>query len=65
MALVLRLRKDEPIAVRGAAMTALLVRGRSSPLRHGDGRDLHYAIRAAHVALAAPDRGTHDLAAAA
>ena len=41
LALVLRLRDDEPIAVRGAAMTALLVRRPSSPLRHGDGRGLH------------------------
>jgi hypothetical protein len=65
LALVLRLRDDEPIAVRGAAMTALLVRGPSSPLRYGDGRGLQYAVRAAHVAVAASDRGTHDLAAAA
>jgi hypothetical protein len=65
LALVVRLRDDEPIAVRGAAMTALLVRGPSSPLRYGDGRGLHYAIRAAQVALGAPDQGAHDLAAAA
>lgn len=65
MALVLRLREDEPIAVRGTAMTALLVHGPSSPLRYGDGRGLHYAIRAAHVALGAPDRGAYDRAAAA
>jgi hypothetical protein len=65
LALVLRLREAEPIAVRGAAMTARLVGGPSSPLRYGDGRGLHYAIRAAQVALGAPDRGTHDLAAAA
>jgi hypothetical protein len=65
LALVLRLRDDEPIAVRGAAMTALLVDRRSSPLRHGDGRDLQLAIRAAHVALDERDRGAHNLAAAA
>jgi len=65
LALVLRLREDEPVAVRGAAMVALLVDRRSSPLRHGDGRDLHLAIRAAHVALEVRDRGAHDMAAAA
>jgi hypothetical protein len=65
LALALRLRDAEPIAVRGAAMTALLVRGPSSPLRYGDGRGLHYAIRAAQVALGARDRGAHGLAAAA
>jgi hypothetical protein len=65
MALVLRLREDEPIAVRGAAMVALLVVRRSSPLRHGDGHDLQHALRTAHVALDVPDRRAHDLAAAA
>lgn len=65
MALVLRLRNDEPVAVRGGALAALLVDRRSSPLRHDEGRDLQYAIRAAHVALDAPDRDAHDLAAAA
>ena len=65
LALVVRLREEEPIAVRGAAMTSLLVDRRISPLRHGEGRELHLAIRAAHVALDAPDRGAHDLAAAA
>ena len=65
MALVLRLRDDEPIAVRGAAMTALLVDRRSSPLRNDDGRDLQYAIRAARVALDAPGGEARDLAAAA
>lgn len=65
MALVLRLRNNEPIAVRGAALAALLVDRGSSPLRQDEGRNLQYAIRAAHVALDAPDRDAHDLAAAA
>lgn len=65
LALVLRLREDDPIEVRGAALTALLVDHRSGPLRHGEGRDLHDAIHAAHVALDAADRGAHDLEAAA
>lgn len=65
MALVLRLRDDEPIAVRGAAMAALLVDRGSSPLRHDEGRDLQYAIRAARVALDEPHGKSFDLAAAA
>ncbi len=65
LALVLRLRDDEPIAVRGAAMVALLVDRRSSPLRHGDGRDLQLAVRAARVGLDVADRGADELAAAA
>jgi hypothetical protein len=65
MALVLRLRGDEPIAVRGAAMAALQVNRGSSPLRRDDGRDLRYAIQAAHVALDQPHGESFDLAAAA
>lgn len=65
LALVLRLREDGPIEVRGAALTALLVDRRLSPLHHGEGRDLPEAVHAAHVALDVPDRGAYDLAAAA
>jgi hypothetical protein len=64
-ALVLRLRDDQPIGVRGAAMTARLVNDGASPLRGDDGQALQYAIRAARVALDATDRRTQDLAAAA
>jgi hypothetical protein len=64
-ALALRLRDDEPIAVSGAAMTALLVHGRSSPLRHGDGHDLYRAVQAARVNLDAPEQDARELAAAA
>ena len=63
MALVLRLRDGEPITARGAAMTALLVDRKTSPLRRGEGRDLQYAIRAARVALDGPDGDVSDLAA--
>jgi hypothetical protein len=65
LALVLRLREDGPIEMRGAALTALLVDHRSSPLRHGDGRDLHDATHGAHVALDVADRGAYDLTVAA
>ena len=65
MALVLRLRGDEPIPIRGAAMAALLVDRGSSPLRHDEGRDLQYAIWAAREALDDPGRDEYDLAAAA
>lgn len=60
---MLRLRDREPIAARGAATTAILVDGKTSALRRGDGRNLQYAIRAARVALDGPDGYTSDLAA--
>lgn len=63
MALVLRLRDGEPITARGAAMTALLVDRKASPLRRGAGRNLRNAIRAARVALEEPDGYVSDLAA--
>ena len=63
IALALRLRDDEPIAVRGAAMTALLVERASSPLRHDDGHELHHAVRVARVNLEGQD--ARELAAAA
>lgn len=65
VALAVRLRGREPITVRGAAMTALLVNDSASPLRRGDGHDLLYAVRAALVALDIPDRDAQDLAEAA
>ena len=61
MALVLRLRDGEPITARGAAMTALLVDRKTSPLRRGGGRNLQDAIRAARVALDGPDGYVSDL----
>jgi hypothetical protein len=65
IALALRLRDDEPIAVPGAAMTALLVDRASSPLRRDDGHDLRPAVRAAGVNLDAPEQNAPELAAAA
>ena len=65
MALALRLRDDEPVAVRGAAMAALLVERGSSPLRQDEVRYLKYTIRAARVALDDPHKESFDLAAAA
>lgn len=65
IALVGRLRNDQPVSVRGAAMAARLLSDRTGPLyRHG-GQDLRHAIRAARVALDATDQAMHDTAAAA
>jgi hypothetical protein len=65
IALARRLQDDEPITVRGAAMTALIADRASSPVRRDDGRELHHAVRAARVNLDAPDQDTRELAAAA
>ena len=51
LALALRLRDDQPVSVRGAAMAAWLAGDRSSPLhRHARG-SLHEAVTAAVAAL--------------
>jgi hypothetical protein len=63
--LVLRLRDDRPVDVRGAAMTARLVSDRAGPLRRPGDVDLQDAIRAAHTALNTPAQTTHELATAA
>ena len=65
MALILRLRDDQPISVRGAAMTARLLSDGASPLHSDSGQDLQRAIRAARVALDATGAATQDLATAA
>ncbi|MGH8572905.1 MAG: hypothetical protein ACREX8_10060 [Gammaproteobacteria bacterium] len=65
LALVGRLRDDEPIDVRGAAMTARLVDDAASPLHRDGGQNLQHAIRAARVALDATGPTTQDLATAA
>jgi hypothetical protein len=49
--LVLRLRDERPIQVQGAAMTALLLSGRGSPLRGDSAEELRGALRTAHAAL--------------
>jgi hypothetical protein len=64
-ALVGRLRDDEPIDVRGAAMTARLLDDRSSPL-HGDSAPaLQDVLRDALAALSPRAEADRDLAAAA
>jgi hypothetical protein len=65
MAVVLRLRDDQPISVRGAAMTARLLSDGASPLHRDSGQDLQQAIRAARFALDATGAATQDLATAA
>ena len=65
LALVLRLRDDQPVDVRGAAKAARLLNDAASPLHRGSGQDLQHAIRAARVALDATGPATQDLAIAA
>ena len=65
LGLVLRLRDDRPVDVRGAAMTARLVSDRAAPLRRPGEVDLHDAIRDAHTALNTPAQTTRELATAA
>jgi hypothetical protein len=65
LALIGRLRNDQSVSVRGAAMAARLLSDRTGPLHRADRQDLRHAIRAARVALDATDRAAHDLAAAA
>lgn len=51
LALVLRLRDDRPIDIRGAAVTARLLSDGASPLYRSGGEDLRHALRAAQLAL--------------
>ena len=51
LALALRLRDRQPVAVQGAAMAALLVTPGASPLDPDSGASLRQAVRAAHAAL--------------
>ena len=51
LALVLRLQDNQPVDVRGAAMTALLLTEGASPLDADSGRDLRHAVRSARLAL--------------
>jgi hypothetical protein len=63
--LVLRLRDEQPIEIRGAAMAALLLNDRGSPLYRESGPELQVALRAARAALDAPDPARRSLATAA
>jgi hypothetical protein len=65
MALTARLRDDQPIDVRGAAMTARLLNDTASPLHHDSDQDVRQAIRAALVALGSTGRATEDVPRAA
>ena len=63
--LVLRLRDERPIEVRGAAMAARLLNDRGSPLHGDDAEALQGALRAAQAALDAADAETRSLPTAA
>jgi hypothetical protein len=65
LALVARLRDDEPVDVRGAAMTALLVDDHASSLQRDGGQNLPHEMRAARLGLDSTDSSATDLAAAA
>jgi len=65
LALVNRLRDDQPVTARGMAMAARLLSDRSSPLNHGEGHDLPHEIRTARFALDTTDVAADELAAAA
>jgi hypothetical protein len=65
LALVARLRDDQPVAVQGAAMSARLVDDRSGPLHRGGGQHLRHEIRAARFALDATGTTAEHLAEAA
>jgi hypothetical protein len=65
MALVGRLRDDQPVSGRGAAMASRLVGDKASPLHRDGEQDLQQAIRAAIVALDTTAPTTQDLRKAA
>lgn len=65
LALVLRLRDERPVEIRGAGMAARLLYGKDSPLHHDGGPELGDALRSARAALDASAPATHGLAAAA
>jgi hypothetical protein len=64
-ALVARLRDDRPIDIQGAAMTALLVNDRSSPLYRMGDQGLGSAVLSARLALDRSAQVRQDLARAA
>jgi hypothetical protein len=65
LALVLRLRDDQPIAIQGAAMTARLLSDGASPLYRTGGQDLQHALQAARLALDPGIPARQELASAA
>jgi hypothetical protein len=64
LALARRLRDDQPVEARGAALASRLLHDRTSPLRRDRGPELQHAVRAALVALDRPGEPTHELATA-
>ena len=65
LALVGRLRDDQPVETRGVAIAALLVDDGASLLHRNGGQDLQHVIRAARFALDTPGVAAEDLATAA
>jgi hypothetical protein len=65
LALAERLRESTPIDVRGAAMVALLVNDRRSPLRRPAEQSLSDAVVAAYAALIPPHEVGDELPTAA
>ena len=65
LALVLRLRDDQPVDVRGAAITAWLLSDGASPLYRDGGEDLRHALHAARLGLDPSRPARQDLARAA
>jgi hypothetical protein len=61
IALARRLRADEPIAVRGAAMAARVVFNGNSPLYGAAPISLRYAVRTARLALDPIEVAQHEL----
>jgi hypothetical protein len=65
LALVERLRDDQPVDARGAALTARLLTAGASPLDPNSGESLRRAVRSARQALDAPVPTGQDLRRAA
>ena len=65
LALARRLGDQQPVDVRGAAMTARLLGDKASPLNQDDGPNLSHALRAARLALDTTDPTAEHLPAAA
>lgn len=65
VALVERLRDEQPVYVRGAAMTARLLTDGAGPLYRPGGQGLRDALRSARLALDVPAPARQDLRAAA